>query len=162
MWKAKSPTVDLMLLDHPLTPIIDEGSEFSPINSNLVHLLKMPISRTLEEAQTAGSLCLNISKKTSDNVIVNNYVNASFFEWNLGQCLVVDELGCDVLIGEPAKQANAICTHPMLKTISMVDKDALKLLVSYKSPVKSFEPLSDLKKNALKSESMAVVKLNKV
>ena len=79
VWKAKSPTVDLMLLDHPLTPIIDEGSEFSPINSNLVHLLKMPISRTLEEAQTAGSLCLNISGKTSDDVIVNNYVNASFF-----------------------------------------------------------------------------------
>ena len=51
-------------------------------------------------------------QKNVDNVIVNNYVNASFFEWNLGQCLVVDELGCDVLIGEPAKQANAICTHP--------------------------------------------------
>ena len=50
----------------------------------------------------------------------------------------------------------------MLKTISTVDKDANKLILSYKSPVKSFEPLSEFEKNALKSESTAVVKLNKV
>ena len=65
--------------------------------------------KTIMMVRTTPMRRMRTNTKSSALKVKKEYVvNTSFFEWNLGQCLVVDELGCDVLIGGPAKQANAI------------------------------------------------------
>ena len=53
--------------------------------------------------------------------------------WNLGQCLVIENLGCDVLIGEPAKAKNNIQTNPMSKLIYAYDDLENKVVLSYEN-----------------------------
>ena len=91
------------------------------------------MSRTIESAQTAGSLSLNISGKTAQDIIVCKILDNSRVYWNLGQCLVIENLGCDVLIGEPAKAKNNIQTNPMSKLIYAYDDLENKVVLSYEN-----------------------------
>ena len=131
VWKSKSPTVDINFMDHPVTAIIDEGSEISAIDASIIDALNISVSRTVEEAKTAGSLSLNILGKTTQDVLLTKNVNSSRIVWNLGQCLVIKNLGCHVLIGEPAKEKNNICTNPAEKCISTTDTSFNKVILSY-------------------------------
>ena len=74
---------------------------------------------------------------TSSDVVVTKPLNSSLIEWNLGQCLIVNNLGCDILIGEPAKEKNNISTHPPSKTLSTTDNMLNKVVLSYASDVET-------------------------
>ena len=133
VWKAKSPSVVMSLNERSVTAIVDEGSEISAINSTVVNQLDLPTSRSIEQARAAGSKTIDIVSQTANDVILVKTVDNSVIQWNLGQCLVIDDLGCDILIGEPAKQANKIVTHPSHKCISVIDVDGNKKILSYES-----------------------------
>ena len=55
----------------------------------------------------------------------------------MGQCLIVKNLGCDILIGEPAKEKNNISTHPPSKTLATTDNMCNKVVLSYASELES-------------------------
>ena len=131
VWKSKSPTISAEIKGHPIIAIIDEGSEISAINKNIVDAVNIHISRTLEEAQSAGSRSLIIAGKTSEDIVIDKYQNDSHVQWNLGQCLVIENLGCDLLIGEPAKAKNNILTHPVTKNVHTLDSSSNKIVLSY-------------------------------
>ena len=133
MWKSQSPTLYVSLKGYLVTAIVDEGSEISAIDASTVDALNIPLSRTIESAQTAGSLSLNISGKTAQDIIVCKILDNSRVYWNLGQCLVIENLGCDVLIGEPAKAKNNIQTNPMSKLIYAYDDLENKVVLSYEN-----------------------------
>lgn len=153
VWKAKSPSIVMSLKDKSVTAIIDEGSEISAINSSIVNQLHLPTSRSVEQAKAAGSKKIDISSQTAQDVILSKSVNGSKIQWNLGQCLVVNNLGCDILIGEPAKQANQIVTHPSHKCISAVDVDNNKQILSYSCSSKS----SDVSVTGMQNEKENLV-----
>ena len=146
VWKCKSPSILMFLKEYPVIAVIDEGSEISAINSEVVEALNIPISRTVESAQAAGSQHLKIIGKTSQDVILSKTVHSSKIKWNLGQCLIIQNLGCELLIGEPAKMKNEINTHPVTKNISTVDVDDNKVVLSYTSSDQSMH-LSDSNRN---------------
>ena len=155
VWKSKSPTLKMSLLGHHVTTVIDEGSEISAINFAIVDNLNIHISRTVEAAQTAGSLPLRIRGKTANDIIVCKDINGSKIEWNLGQCLIVDNLGCDILIGEPGKARNNISTIPMSQSIVTLDNMFNKIVLSYEdfNSEQLFQPFSEQKKYAYASNS---------
>ena len=131
VWKAQSPSVDVILNNKSISAIIDEGSEVSAIDKCIADTLHIPIRRTIEAAQAAGSKNLTIIGETKEDVIVFIYVEKTVVRWNLGQCLVVAQLGCDMLIGEPAKATNHIQTNPVNKCIDTVDIHKNKVVLSY-------------------------------
>ena len=143
VWKAQSPTVHVILNNKSVKAIVDEGSEVSAIDANVANDLNVPISRTIEAAQSAGSQNLNIVGETTNDVIVFVYVNNTVVRWNLGQCLIVERLGCDILIGEPAKACNHIQTDPVMKCLSTLDIHKNKTVLSYTLPRISSNPVSD-------------------
>ena len=151
VWKSKSPTVQVKILNHPVTAVIDEGSEISAIDSRLVEYLDISVSRTVEEAKAAGSLPLNILGKTEQDIILYTNVKSSQIKWNLGQCLVVQNLGCNILLGEPAKERNNICTYPASKCITTIDESSNKVILSYSSSLNDYSMLSETVHNEKKS-----------
>ena len=161
VWKAKSPTINVYIKDQPVTAIIDEGSEISAISYDIAHALKLSISRTVEEAQAAGSTSLQIIGKTAQDILVKKNVKSSHIVWNLGQCLVVNNLGCDILIGEPAKAMNSILTHPVSKSITTVDNMSNKVVLSYSSS-QDYSIVSDEQNSNVKNaENSSTVRLSK-
>ena len=135
VWKSKSPTVSLSFQSKPVTAVIDEGSEISAIDSKLVDKFHISISRTVEAAKAAGSIQLPVVGITKEDVCVTKSLCNSNVTWNLGQCLVIPNLGCDILIGEPAKAKNNILTQPMSKTIETLDSSSNPVVLSYASEV---------------------------
>ena len=133
IWKAKSPTMSMLLNNTPVNAIIDEGSEISAISSNIVEKSNTCISRTVEPAQAVGSLSIPVVGTTTSDVIIKKPLEESEIQWNLGQCLVINDLGCDILIGEPAKAKNNITTHPMTKSIYTNDSADNNVVLSYAS-----------------------------
>ena len=131
VWKSKSPELNAFLLDTPVTAVIDEGSEISAISSNIQTKLNISISRTVELARAAGSQNLQIIGETSTDVLITIPTLNSKITWNLGQCLVIQDLGCDILVGEPAKAFNNIITHPSLRQATCIDSNNVKSTVPY-------------------------------
>ena len=134
IWKAQSPSVRMFYSGFPLLAVIDEGSEVSAIDLDVSEAMNISLSRTLEEAQAAGSLPLKVVGKTNKDIIVYRVLeDHKKVYWNLGQCIVVQNLGCDLLIGEPAKAINNINTNPMSKTITTSDVNMKKAVLSYEN-----------------------------
>ena len=131
IWKSKSPELNAFLLDTAITAIIDEGSEISAISSNIQNKLNLSISRTVELARAAGSQNLPTIGETTSDVLITVPTSTGKITWNLGQCLVIDNLGCDVLIGEPAKAFNNITTHPSLRQATCINSNNIKITVPY-------------------------------
>ena len=138
VWKAKSPTVNVFLKNTNVLAIIDEGSEISAMSLDLAQRVKIPISRTLEAAQAAGSSNLEVVGQSEEDILIHRHVNNAHIQWNLGQCLIVNNLGCDLLIGEPAKALNDIETHSSQKCISTRDMSNNKVVLSYEDASNSF------------------------
>ena len=142
VWKAKSPTLTMSFHDRKVQVVIDEGSEVSAINQSLVENLNLVVSRTVDEAMTAGSLPLQVTGKTNKDVILHS--NDNKVTWNLGQCLVIQNLGCDILIGEPGKVENKIITNPITKSVATVNDSLNKAVLSYdQSSPQSSSPVSE-------------------
>ena len=134
IWKSKSPEINAFLNDTAVKAIIDEGSEISAISSNIQKQLNLSISRNVELAKSAGSQTLAILGETTKDVWINVTTSTGkIIQWNLGQCLVIENLGCDVLIGEPAKAFNNITTHSALRQATSTDINDTKLIVPYAS-----------------------------
>ena len=131
IWKSKSPTLKAFIEKKEVSAIIDEGSEISAINDKVQLKCNIPISRTVENARAAGSHNLPIIGETTKDVILTVPTTHDQTKWNLGQCIVVENLGCDVLIGEPAKLHNNITTHPTLQQATSIGQDCIKNIVPY-------------------------------
>ena len=58
---------------------------------------------------------------TSDDLLLTIPAKEGVTTWNLGQVLVIKNLGADVLVGEPAKVKNQIITNPTLQQATSMD-----------------------------------------
>ena len=62
-------------------------------------------------------LKMNVSGQTKEDIILNCNFGHTSVPIFLGKVIVVPNLGCDMLLGEPAKKDNRIITVPHEKTI---------------------------------------------
>ena len=129
--KEKSPTLKMSLNSCTVYPTIDEGSEINVIDLNFAKSANLSFSRTSHNATAAGSHSMSVSGETTDNVILHKHHNNSMIRFDLGKCIVVNNLGCPILIGEPGKKDNCISTDPSNKIIKTIDVNGSSISLPY-------------------------------
>ena len=105
----------------PCAPTIDEGSEINVLDLKFCLRWKIKFTPTWYEAKAAGSASISIKGQTTDDVKLQVKNCKSPILWNLGKCIVMDNLGVDLLIGEPGKLDNYIKTDPEKKSVETRD-----------------------------------------
>ena len=131
--KEKSPMLKMSINSCTVYPTIDEGSEINVIDSNFANSANIPYSRTNHNATAAGSHSMSVSGETTENVVLHKQHNNSLIRFNLGKCIVVNNLGCPILIGEPGKKDNKISTDPSDKKINTIDINGSIISLPYES-----------------------------
>ena len=115
--KAPSPSVLAEVNGQSLTLVLDEGAELNVVNERLVKQAGFKVIPTQSSATAAGSNNLKILGQTEIDFIVKVRSGQNIIPVNLGKVLVVRDLGCDCLCGEPGKSDNNIITIPRNKVI---------------------------------------------
>ena len=72
-----------------------------------------------------------VTGQTLHDVILKIPHNKSSIHWNLSKCVVVENLGVDILIGEPGKVDNEIVTKPHLKRLETKDANGHCIDIPY-------------------------------
>ena len=62
-----------------------------------------------------------VTGQTLDSIFLKIPHNDTLVWWSLSNCVVVKNLGVDILIGEPGKVDNEIVTKPHLKQVETKD-----------------------------------------
>ena len=131
--KARSPSTKIKINNCESYCIIDEGSELCCIDQEFAKSNDILFSRTSESAVAAGSNAMKLMGQTNDPVLVTIPDTKYNITWNLGTCIIVHNLGCPVLIGEPGKSRNSILTDPVKKVIKTLDSNKCLVSIPYAS-----------------------------
>ena len=121
MPRAPSPTMSVLLNNHSSCAVIDEGSELNCIDSNFAKTCRIEIIGSEQNAKSAGNHKMHVYGQTKDDVFIQVVTAKDKATLNLGVCLVVDNLGVNILIGQPAKIRHKIVTKPHLSLITFSD-----------------------------------------
>jgi hypothetical protein len=131
--KEKSPSLSMTLNNNTVYPTIDEGSEINVVDFDFATQCNLSFSRTTHQATAAGSQQMTVVGETKDDVVLHKNHDNHFIRWNLRKCIVVRNLGCPVLIGEPGKQDNVISTLPSKKLICTKDVENTPIVLPYQT-----------------------------
>ena len=102
--------VSALLNNVACTPTIDEGSEINCIDAEFARKCNIHQVPTNCSATVAWSMAMTVTGQTFNNIILTIPQNNADVRWNLSKCAVVNNLGVDVLVGEPGKIDNFILT----------------------------------------------------
>ena len=128
--KEKSPSLGVTLENTKTLATIDEGAELNCIDETFCLQNKIKFCKTLETATAAGQNSMKLAGETLDENILRPLLDRTV-RWNLGKCVVVSNLGPNILIGEPAKKDNRIITLPHKKQIKTIDENGLRKCMDY-------------------------------
>ena len=115
--KAPSPSVLAQIGGKDVTLTIDEGAELNVLNERIAIRENLEIIPTQSTATAAGNSNLKIVGQTKEDFILKVLTEKKIIPINLGRVLVVKDLGCDCLCGEPGKSDNNIITIPRNRLI---------------------------------------------
>ena len=129
--KESSPMVSAFLNTTACTPTIDEGSEINCIDATFAAKSNIDQVPTNCSATAAGKLNMTVTGQTLKNVVLTIPKDDTLIKWDLSKCVVVDNLGVDVLVGEPGKIDNNIVTKSNLKVIETKDVSGDEVEIPY-------------------------------
>ena len=132
--KEKSPSLGVTLNNTKTLATIDEGAELNCVDEAFCIQNKIKFCKTLETATAAGQNSMKLAGETLEAIILRPLLDKSV-RWNLGKCVVVTNLGPNILIGEPAKKDNCIITLPHKKQIETIDENGLRKCMDYANKV---------------------------
>ena len=131
--KEKSPSLKMSLNSINVFPTIDEGSEINVLDHDFAQECCIQFSRSTHNATAAGSQKMIVTGETTDDVILHKHAKSRFIRWNLKKCVVVKNLGCPILIGEPGKVDNFIQTIPSSRLICTNDVNGSQVSLPYET-----------------------------
>ena len=117
--KSSSPAIIALLGKTKIVTIIDEGAELSVLNAAVAQRANIPVVPTDHSANAAGSSAIMVIGQTKNDIIITTMFNNTQVPLYLGRVIVVPNLGCDMLLGEPAKQDNKLVTIAHMKTVNV-------------------------------------------
>ena len=129
--KERSPMVNAFLNKTVCTPTIDEGSEINCVDEAFAKKANIDLVPTSCSATSAGSTAMKVIGQTRDNVLLQIPYESSDVLWDLGKCVIIENLGVDILIGEPGKIDNEIITKSHLKIMETKDSNGKVVDVPY-------------------------------
>ena len=115
--KVKSPSFLGKIDEHQVVAIVDEGAELNVLDNTLAKKLNLEVEMSRKLAKAAGGSKLLVIGQSVKPLTLYALTDHGPVPVDLGNVVVVQNLGCDVLVGEPAKGANNIITIPASKTI---------------------------------------------
>ena len=89
------------------------------INLQLARDMRIPFQKTNMGAQVPGDTAIELAGVTTSDLVLHSDFNGRPVPIHLGNAVVVDSLGSDVIIGEPAKQRNGLETHSGQRVITI-------------------------------------------
>ena len=102
--KERSPTVLATVNNSEASNItIDEGSEINVIDLQFCLRWKIKYNSTSHMATAAGSTSMPVVGQTLNDITIYPLNCDAPVRWNLGPCIVVENLGVNLLVGEPGK-----------------------------------------------------------
>ena len=129
--KESSPMISAKLNSEKCTPTIDEGSEVNCIDTAFAKKCKVLGVPTQCSARAAGNTAMMVSGQTQNNVVLEIPNRDSLVTWDLSRCIIVDNLGVDILIGEPGKIDNKIVTNSQVKHVETEDVNGNAVCIPY-------------------------------
>ena len=129
--KESSPMVSALLNNVACTPTIDEGSEINCIDADFARKCNIHQVPTNCSATAAGSMAMTVTGQTLNNIILTIPLDNADVRWDLSKCAVVNNLGVDVLVGEPGKIDNFILTKSYMQKIETKDINGQNILLPY-------------------------------
>ena len=97
--KHKSPSVQAIVnKSAPCKITIDEGSEINVVDHRFCLRWKIEFHPTYHSATAAGLSSMKVRGQTAKNVTLD--LLGGTITWNLGKCIVVENLGVHLLVGE--------------------------------------------------------------
>ena len=119
--KISSPCFRFTIKGHCSHAVIDEGSELNCIDMSIVKVADIEVESSPMRAKAAGNQSIQVVGQTKDEVRLNIIVDKGTAPVNLGACLVVNNLGTPLLIGQPGKVKHEIVTKPHLNEVTFKD-----------------------------------------
>ena len=132
--KATSPTLWLSINDVCTNSVVDEGSELVCMDYSFSKKANIPIEKTQQKAKSADNKSMSIvgqSKYPLKAEVKGCNVQLTI---SLGKVVVVQNLGCPILIGQPAKISNEIVCYPHKSKLTLKDVNNVQHSISYPLP----------------------------
>ena len=117
--KAKSPAFIGQIDRIKVLVTVDEGAELNCIDSIVAKKANVKISNTSQKATAAGCNNIDIIGQTEKDLKIRSKFDGKEIELNLGRAIVVQNLGTELLLGEPGKKDNNIITIARDKIITI-------------------------------------------
>ena len=118
--KASSPMVRGEVNSKSFLIVIDEGAEISVIDADVARALKIPFTSSRSQASAANKVPLDLVGQTSEDLIIRVKMREGEVNVNAGRVPLVRNLGCPMLLGEPAKTSNMIYTLSPEKLVKII------------------------------------------
>ena len=129
--KEKSPAVAVTIENRPALAILDEGSEINCLDEGLALKLNVQFVPTSCTALAAGSSRMKLVGQTTEDIKLYPQGVDNTLCWNLGKTVIVNNLGTDILVGEPGKVDNNIATLPHKKVVECTGYNGSKVRIPY-------------------------------
>ena len=129
--REKSPTILLNIAGNDVVATIDEGAEVSCVNLDIAKKLKLPITKTSCAPVAANKSPMRAIGETASNLyatVKQSRVNPII---NLGNILVISNLGVDLLIGQPTKVDTEMVSVPHKRLVYFRDINGFNMKVPY-------------------------------
>ena len=97
--------------------LVDEGSETNAGSGKFARRHKLKVIPSTRTAMGAGNNSLNIIGETEHDLVVDTRFGSRHVNINLGKIVIIEDLGSDLIMGEPGKSSNDISTDPSNKMI---------------------------------------------
>ena len=129
--KEKSPSIILTINGVDIIGTLDEGAEVSCISLDTAKKLKLSIVKTDCSAVSADKIPMRAIGQTSSRLIAVVKQSKSQPIIDLGQFLVISNLGVDLLIGQPTKVDTSMVSVPHKRIVYFRDINNLEKSVPY-------------------------------
>ena len=117
--KADSPALIASYGGKSFRAIVDSGAELNCLNLQFAREMGIEFGETESEATAIGENKIQLAGVTKSDVIIYSDFNGRTIPIDLQRAAVINALGADVIIGEPAKQSSGLETNSRRKNITI-------------------------------------------
>ena len=89
---------------------------------------------------------MKLTGQTKDNVVLIIDQPSTLIKWDLSKCVIVENLGVDILIGEPGKVDSHIETKPLQEILPTKDVNGKIVDVPYFKKMRERDLFAELSK----------------
>ena len=121
--KEVSPTLNCVINDTNVLCIVDEGSEINCCSYLFAQKAKIPIVEVKCSAVGANKSKMNVVGMAKADIYASVIGSRNLSQIKIVEMIVINNLGADVLLGQPTKVDNQIITFPHMSQIQFTGTD---------------------------------------